>query len=298
MSQELRYDPGDFAYGTWRVLDDKNIPTPRDLARRFELCLKLGVDLVDTAEIYGVYAVEEAIGKALAFAPELKNTIRLVTKAGINIPSQQKGVGVAQYDATAENLIACADKSLTLLGVEQLELFLVHRPDWLTHPESTAIGLSRLLDSGKVKNVGVSNYTVHQFAVLDQYMDGRLATNQVEFSPIHMEPIYDGTFDQCLQNKVRPMAWSPLAGGCIFDSSSDDAVRLINKLKSLSPSYSNAPLDALIYAWLRASPAAPTIIFGSNKTERIQSGVLASEIKLSREDWFDIWEAAKGHAVP
>lgn len=298
MSTNLRYNAGDFAYGTWRLLDDATQPTPEELAARFELCLELGIDVLDTAEIYGLYAVEAAIGGALKAAPELKDKLRIVTKAGINIPSEEKGVGVNQYNATSENIVTCVEKSLRLMGIEQLDLFLVHRPDWLTHPEDTAAGLTKLIESGKAKHVGVSNYTIHQFATLDKLMGGTLATNQVEFSPLCMDPIYDGTFDQCLQGKVRAMAWSPLAGGRIFDPADEAGSRLLKKLKNLSPAYGDAPVDALVYAWLLACPAKPTIVLGSNKPERIKSGVAGGSIELSREDWYGIWEAAKGHGIP
>lgn len=294
------FDGGDFAYGTWRVLDDAtNVPSPTELATRFELCLENGIDVIDTAEIYGIYAVEAAIGQALQTAPELKQKLRFVTKAGIDIPCPEKPhAALPQYDASAQNLVASAEKSLQLLGVEVLDLFLVHRPDWLTPPEDTAKGLTQLLEQGKVRQVGVSNYTIHQFATLNALLAGQLATNQVEFSPFHMDPMYDGAFDQCLQLGIRPMAWSPLAGGTLFDQENPDSCRLLDKLQELSPDYANAPVDALIYAWLLAHPAHPTIILGTNKAERIPTSVLASNIKLKRNDWYAIWTAATGKSVP
>lgn len=294
------FDSGNFAYGTWRLLDDAaNVPSPDELAKRFVLCLEHGIDVIDTAEIYGIYAVEAAVGQALQANPELKAKLRLVTKAGIDIPSQEKAhATLPQYDASAKNLIASAEKSLRLLGVETLDLFLVHRPDWLTHPEDTAAGLTQLLEKGKVRHVGVSNYTIHQFSTLNALVDGKLATNQIEFSPFHMDPMYDGAFDQCLQVGIRPMAWSPLAGGTVFDPENPDGRRLLAKLQELSPTYSNAPADALIYAWLLAHPANPTIILGTNKAERIPTSVLANNITLTRNDWYDIWSAATGKSVP
>jgi len=298
-SDSFRYDTGNIAYGTWRILDDPQPLSSEELAQRFHKCLELGIDTIDTAEIYGDYRVEEAVGNALNSDPGLNNKFRIVTKTGIDVPSEEKShASIPQYDATGENLIHCAEKSLRLLGVEAIDLFLVHRPDWLTHPEDTARGLQQLLEEGKVREVGVSNYTIYQFETLDQLMGGTLATNQVEFSPLCMDPLYDGTFDQCLQKKVRPMAWSPLAGGSVFSDQEGAAERLRDKLTELSPKYGDAPLDALVYAWILSVPAKPTVILGTNKIDRISSGAEGVAIQLEREDWYAIWEAAKGESVP
>lgn len=298
-SDHLRYDLGDLAYGTWRILDGEQPLSCEELVRRFHKCLEGGIKTIDTAEIYGGYHVEEAVGNALKSDPELLNRFKIVTKAGINIPSREKShASIPQYDASSKNLVHCAEKSLRLLGVDTIDLFLVHRPDWLTHPEDTAGGLQQLLDEGKVREVGVSNYTIYQFETLDQLMDGNLATNQVEFSPLCMDPLYDGSFDQCLQKKVRPMAWSPLGGGALFSGKGGAPKRLRDKLTDLSPKYGEAPLDALVYAWVLAVPANPTVILGTNKIDRIVSGAKGGAIQLEREDWYAIWEAAKGQSVP
>jgi len=129
-------------------------------------------------------------------------------------------------------------------------------------------------------------------------MHGNLATNQVEFSPLCMDPLYDGSFDQCLQKKVHPMAWSTLGGGALFRGKGGAPKRLRDKLTELSPKYGDATLDALVYAWVLAVPANPTVILGTNKIDRIVSGAKGGAIQLEREDWYAIWEAAKGQSVP
>lgn len=298
-SSQLRYQIPDIVYGTWRILDEAEKPTDAELAERFHVCLEHDIDTIDTAEIYGLYQVEAAIGGALKADPELKEQLRIITKAGIDVPSTEKSsASLPHYNATSENLVACVEKSLRLMDVDVIDLFLVHRPDWLTPPEETAAGLDRLLEQGKAKAVGVSNYTIHQFETLDQLMDGRLATNQVEFSPMEMGPLYDGVFDQCLRKRVRPMAWSPLAGGRLFDEKNEAGMRVCVKLTELSPKYGDAPLDALVYAWILSVPANPTVILGTNKVGRIRDGSKALGIKLDRQDWYAVWEAAQGKSVP
>ena len=298
-SDELRYEIPDIVYGTWRILDDKEKPSATALAERLNVCLENGIDTIDTAEIYGLYSVEEAIGEALKADPKLKDELRIITKGGIDVPSGEKaGVLLPHYNATSENLVACVEKSLNLMNIDSIDLFLVHRPDWLTPPEDTAAGLDRLLGQGKVKAVGVSNYTYHQFETLDQLMDGRLSTNQVEFSPLEMAPLYDGVFDQCLRKHIRPMAWSPLAGGRLFSENDEAGMSVCVKLMELSPKYGNASVSALVYAWILSVPSNPVVISGTNKTDRIRDVSKASEIRLDREDWYAVWEAAQGESVP
>jgi predicted oxidoreductase len=284
-------------YGTWRMLDDQ--PSLQDINRRLNRCVELGITTLDTAEIYGGYRVEEALGGAMALSPGLRDQLAIVTKAGIYVPndlSPQRRVGF--YDASAAQLRTSVERSLRLLGCEQVELFLVHRPDWLTGIEDTAQGLNQLLQEGKIRKAGVSNYSASQFAALSSFMREPLFTNQVEFHLLRMDPMVDGSFDQCQQHRVRPMAWSPLAGGRLFDLNEPAAVRLARVAASLSPKYGGATLEQLAYAWVMAHPSLPYPVIGTNRIERIESAVKALSIRLEREDWFALWVAAQGHNIP
>ena len=287
-------------YGTWRFLDDPASSSPSAVLERFKACLDLGITTIDTAEIYGLYRVEELIGQALALDPGVKAKLQVVTKCGIYVPCEfHPERQVAFYNATAQRLIKSAEKSLRFLGVETLDLLLVHRPDWLTSVDETAEGLNRLLQEGKIRSAGVSNYSASQFEALSSRMVKPLVTNQVEFSLLHMDPIYDGVFDQCQRLCVKPMAWSPLAGGRMMSGSTESAVaRLQAKAEKLSSKYDNATLDQLAYAWILAHPAQPLPVIGSNKIDRVRAVARSAEIKLDREDWYALWEAAKGHSIP
>ncbi len=288
-------------YGTWRILDDadKANCTPQALLQRFKACADMGITTFDTAEIYGGYHVEEAIGGALKLDPAFRQKIEIVTKFGIYVPCefhpQRK---VAHYNATAARIVKSAEKSLRLMGIDEIDLLLVHRPDWLTGAEETAAGLNKLLKDGKILSAGVSNYNVHQFELLNSFMDQPLVTNQIEFSLLHMDPIYDGTADQCQRHRILPMAWSPLGQGRLMKNDDPAASRVQAKAAELSAKYGDATLDQLAYAWLMAHPSCPLPIIGTNKLERIQSVAKAAAIQLDREDWYGLWEAAKGHGVP
>lgn len=284
-------------YGTWRLLDTK--PTPQEINRRLHACLELGITTIDTAEVYGLYEVEKVLGAALALSPGLRDKLELVTKAGIYVPcSHHPDRRTAHYNATAPRLLKSLEKSLRLLVTDRVELFLVHRPDWLARADDTAAGLNELLRSGKIRAAGVSNYSASQFDLLNAQMEQPLVTNQIEFHLLHPEPIHDGTLHQCEKLGVLPMAWSPLAGGRIFDSSIPASTRLAAAAKRLSSRYNAATLEQLAYAWVLAHPSHPLPVIGTNKLERLQSAAQADVIVLEREDWYVLWEAAEGRKIP
>lgn len=284
-------------YGTWRMLDDSS--SLQEINRRLHRCVELGITTIDTAEIYGLYRVEAALGQALALSPGLRHKIEIVTKAGIYVPNKlnpDRQVGF--YDVSGPRLQQSVEESLRLMGTDHLELFLVHRPDWLTSIDDTAGGLNQLIRSGKIRSAGVSNYSATQFDALNSRMEQPLVTNQLEFHLLHMNPITDGTFDQCQQQRFQPMAWSPLAGGRLFDKTNEAALRLATAAAGMSAKYNGATLEQLAYAWILAHPSGPIPVIGTNKLERIESAAKAARIILDREDWYALWVAARGHSIP
>ncbi len=284
-------------YGTWRILN--NQPTVQEINRRLQFCLELGITTIDTAEIYGTYQVEEQLGAALALSPGLRDKLELVSKAGIYVPcSYHPDRRTAHYNATGPRLIKSLDKSLRLLGTDRLELFLVHRPDWLTRADDTAAGLNELLRSGKIRSAGVSNFSVSQFDLLNAHMDQPLVTNQIEFHLLHTEPIHDGTLSQCEKARILPMAWSPLAGGKLFDAANPAAQRLAQAAASMAARYDGATLEELAYAWILAHPSQPLPVLGTNKEDRLRTAVKACDIQLERQDWYALWEASQGRRIP
>ncbi len=285
------------AYGTWRLLQTQ--PSPQEVNRRLHECLELGITTLDTAEIYGLYEVELKLGEAFALSPGLRDQFEIITKAGIYVPcSYHPQRRTAHYNATEPRLVKSLEKSLRFLGTDRIDLFLVHRPDWLTRADDTATGLNALLHSGKIGAAGVSNYSASQFDLLNGQMDQPLVTNQIEFHLLRPEPIHDGTLHQCEKSGVLPMAWSPLAGGQLFDLTNPAAVRLALAAESMSPRYNGATLEQLAYAWILAHPSHPIPVIGTNKIERLQLAAGADALVLEREDWYGLWEAAQGRRIP
>ena len=286
-------------FGTWRILDDPETRTPAGLLERLHACVEAGITTVDTAEIYGVYRVEEALGEAFAKDPSLRMRMELVSKCGIYIPCEyHPDRRTAFYNATAQRIVKSAEKSLRFLGTDYLDLLLVHRPDWLTSVDETAEGLNQLLRQGKIRAAGVSNYSVSQFEALNARMAQPLVTNQVEFSLLHMNPMYDGVFDHAQQHRYRPMAWSPLAQGRLLDVSHEAGRRVQEVCSGLSAKYGNATVDQLAYAWIMAHPAGALPVIGTHRLQRIRGAAATADITLEREDWYALWTAAEGHPIP
>ena len=287
------------AFGTWRLIRNGAETSASDLRSLLHTCLDAGITTVDTAEIYGTYRVEERIGEALQLDPSLRSRLEFITKAGIYAPCEfHPERRTSFYNTSASRLVRSAEKSLRFLGLETLDLFLVHRPDWFTHPEDTAAGLNQLLQSGKARSVGVSNYTPSQFDALSRFMDQPLVTNQIEFSPFHCDPIFDGTLDQCFARGIRPMAWSPTGGGRLFRDDDEAAGRFRHTAASLSAKYGGATADQLCCAWILSHPSSPQVISGTTKADRLAQFARGAAMTLEREDWYALTEAARGSRIP
>ena len=280
--------------GAWRMASwGMDVP---QRVRWMEECLALGITSFDHADIYGDYQVESLFGEALGAAPGLRARMQIVSKCGIKLVSQQQPAHALQsYDSSRAHVTASVHHSLAALRTDHLDLLLIHRPDFLMDPDALAATFAELRASGKVLHFGVSNHTPSQLALL--HRRAPLATNQIELSPLHLEPLGDGTLDQCIDLGIRPMLWSPLAGGRLFTSDDERARRIRAVLGRLGQAHGVAPAT-IAYAWLLRHPARPVPITGSQRLEALREAVLALGLTLSAEEWYRVWEAGTGHAVP
>lgn len=286
------------AYGVWRLGDDPRGASIAVVREKIDACLEAGITTFDHADIYGLYTCEGLFGAALAESPALRDQMEIVTKCGIACPCDVlPDVSVKQYNATAAYIESCVDRSLRELQTDRIDLLLIHRPDWLTRADDTAAGLQRVMDSGKVQSVGVSNYSTSQFELLSSYLDTPLVTNQLEVNLLHMDALYDGTLNQCEQLGIHPMAWSPLAGGRLSTGDDAEATRARGALSEIAEELSATP-EQLALAWVAALPSRPQVIIGTNQPDRIREAAASESIQLSRSQWYRLWEAAKGVEVP
>ncbi|CAB4645091.1 unannotated protein [freshwater metagenome] len=281
---------GPLSLGCWRLTgsDDDNIAT-------VTTAVDLGITLIDNADVYGLDwggthfgACEEALGRVFAAVPGLRDRVVLATKGGI-IPG-------VPYDSSGDYLIAACEASLRRMNVDTIDLYQVHRPDMVTHPEEVAAAFTSLRTRGLVKEFGVSNYTVPQTLALNGFLDSGLATTQPQFSAAHLEPLRDGTLDLCMEAAITPMAWSPLAGGRLATGEGISA-ELLTVLDELA-ARENVTRSAIAIAFVLAHPSKPIAILGSTQPERLQELAKATRVQLSRTDWYRIVQASEGVPLP
>ncbi|WBU65716.1 aldo/keto reductase [Paracoccus aerodenitrificans] len=281
------------AYGMWRIADDTDTG-PAHVQAKIEACLQQGITTLDQADIYGNYTAEAILGEALKASPGLRDRVEIVTKCGIVAPTgRHSGARVKHYDTSAAHIAAAAEASLRDLKTDRIDLLLIHRPDPMMDPMETGRGLDDLVDAGKVRAVGVSNFRPYDVELLQSAMAHPLCTNQIELSLAATEPFTNGDMAFIQREGILPMAWSPLAGGALFAG-----VRpaLIEALRDMAEA-KECDLAALAIAWLLAHPAEIVPVMGTNTLSRIASLSDALTVELSREDWFILYTAAIGHEV-
>jgi predicted oxidoreductase len=260
-----------------------------------EQCIALGVTSFDHADIYGSYGVEGLFGEALRAQPSLRDRIELVSKCGIKLVAPQRPAHAIQhYDTGAAHIVASAEESLRQLHTDRLDLLLIHRPDPLMDFDEIAEAFSALRAAGKVLHFGVSNFSRHQFEALNRRI--ALSTNQVEFSPMHVAPMFDQTFDGLQDVDVAPMVWSPLAGGRLFNGTDGHAENLRLVIKQIADRIEQ-PFASVVFAWIMQLPSRPIPLTGSGRIEAIRVAVAGTAFALSRTDWFTILRAARSHEV-
>lgn len=261
--------------------------------------LELGITTVDHADIYGNYECEQLFGEALALEPSLREQLQIVTKCDIKLCSAKfPERKINHYDTSAAHIYQSVNNSLERLHVNEIDVLLIHRPDVLMDADEVAEAFTELHKVGKVKHFGVSNFSPAQFELLQSRLGKPLVTNQVEINPLNFDVAHDGTLDQMQMLRTRPMAWSCLGGGAIFNGDSEQAQRVRAVLEELREELGAESIDQVIYAWVRALPSKPLSIIGSGKIERVQAAVDALDLTLSREQWYRVWVASKGHGVP
>ncbi|WP_047044185.1 aldo/keto reductase [Vibrio mexicanus] len=283
--------------GYWRLADWGM--TPQERLTFLKKHIELGVTTVDHADIYGGYECEKLFGEALALDKSLRSEIQIVTKCDINLCTPKNpDRKINHYDTSASHIYQSVNNSLERLGVDDIDLLLIHRPDVLMDADEVAEAFSELHKVGKVKHFGVSNFTPRQFELLQSRVSKSLVTNQVEINPLNFEVAHDGTLDQLQMLRARPMAWSCLAGGEIFAGQTEQAKRVREELELIRQEVGAQSIDQVIFAWIRRLPSNPLPIIGSGKIDRVKAAVDSLGIELTREQWYRVWVASKGHGVP
>ncbi|KTA81093.1 aldo/keto reductase [Aeromonas salmonicida] len=279
--------------GYWRLMEWQL--SPAALLDLMKYHLDLGVTTIDHADIYGGYQCEEAFGNALRLEPSLRDRMEIVSKCGIALTAKPEHA-LNHYNTGKAHIIASAEDSLRKLATDHLDLLLIHRPDPLMDADEVADAFISLKQAGKVKHLGVSNFSARQFELLQSRLPFPLVTNQLEISPLNQSTTLDGTLDLCQQLRIKPMAWSCLGGGRLFDGQEYAPLRA--ELEQIRHEVGAQNIEQLVYAWVMMLPSQPMPLIGSGKRERIAAAVAAESIALTRQQWFRIRKAALGYDVP
>ncbi|MDR1389750.1 MAG: aldo/keto reductase [Treponema sp.] len=279
--------------GFWRV-DEWKLDTGQ-LIRFLEECLDLGITTMDHADIYGNYTAEGIFGEAVKKRPDLAKKMEIVTKCTIVYPSGN--IRVKYYDSSEKWIVGQVEKSLACMHIDHIDALLLHRPDPFMDPGEVAGAFDRLKKEGKVRHFGVSNYLPHEYRMLKSYCNVPLITDQVELSCLRMENLENGVIPMCLEERIHPMIWSPLAGGKIFTGQGEVEIRLRETLELIRKETGAESIDEIAFAWLFSHPAGMVPITGSGEIELVKKPAAALRYQLTREQWFMIWTAVKGHKV-
>ncbi|MBI5386688.1 MAG: aldo/keto reductase [Verrucomicrobia bacterium] len=298
------------AYGCWRVAGTWNpeevMPEREAAGRRAILtAYEAGYTLFDHADIYCMGAGEKIFGQVLKEVSGMRERVVIASKCGIRKKGDSTPAAPYRYDFTAPYILQSCEASLKRLGVEVIDLYQLHRPDYLCDPAEVAEAFSKLKQQGKVREFGVSNFRPSQVVMLQKACPMRLLVNQVEISLARLNCFEDGTLDQCLAETMTPLAWSPLAGGQLADvmpidlRAEDHAKRigLREELEHLARERGTTRTIVAL-AWLMKHPSGIVPIVGSTKGERIKEAVEAVDFELSREEWYLLLEASRGERLP
>jgi len=276
----------------WEITSD-------ELIAFIESCLESGVTTFDHADLYGQHRCEQLFGDALGKQSSLRERMQIVTKCGIKPVSPGRPEHrLNHYDTSRAHILASAENSLKVLKTDYIDLLLIHRPDPLMDADEVAEAFMELRRSGKVLYFGVSNFTTWQFELLASRLDFPLVTNQIEISVLKMDALHDGSADLCQKLRIAPMAWSPLAGGRLFQTETEQAIRVRDALSGVAEEIGGVSIDQVALAWVLQHPSRPLPVLGTGKIKRVREAVAAEQIVLTLEQWFTLWTASAGHRVP
>jgi len=296
-------------YGCWRLAgswDPAEVTAETRTAgcRAVIAAYEAGYTLFDNADIYCQGEAERILGQVLKRVSGMRERVLIATKGGIR-PADDPPGAPSRYDFSAEHIVRACEQSLERLGIETIDLYMLHRPDYLADPDEVACAFSQLRQAGKVRSFGVSNFRPSLVSALQAACPLPLIAHQIEISLAHLEPFEDGTLDQCLAQHMTPLAWSPLASGKIGAG----AKRLLPSQEAYRPELFLPALEAVAQArgasrtrvalaWLLRHPSNIVPLIGSTNPERIRDAAKAVELELTREEWYRLFIAARGEPLP
>ena len=279
---------GTMTWGHWGKNMDKN-----QMIELMNSCLENGITTFDHADIYGGYTTEAAFGNAFGESRIDREKVQLISKCGIQLPSENRTTKIHHYNYSKSHIIWSAEQSLKNLKTDYLDLLLLHRPSPLMQVDEIAEAIEKLKTEGKILDFGVSNFTPSQTDLIQTKTE--ITYNQIEFSVTHFEAMLNGSLDYMQANGIRPMCWSPL--GTVFKKIDEKSVRVKKLAAKLSLKY-DVGIDVLLLAWILKHPSGILAVCGTAETNRIANLMKATEIEMEIEDWFALWTVSAGNPIP
>ncbi|CCQ93386.1 Oxidoreductase, aldo/keto reductase family protein [[Clostridium] ultunense Esp] len=284
--------------------------------RAVDAALSIGISMFDHANIYTRGKAEETFGRVLKRKPGLREKIVIQSKCGIRFA---EGSVPGRYDFSKEHILKEVDGSLQRLGIEYLDVLLLHRPDPLMDPEEVAEALGKLKSSGKVRYFGVSNMNAAQIRFLQQALPDRIAVNQLELSLARLDFLDEGVhvnqkagttvhfseglLEHCQMEKIQIQAWGPLAQGRFSGRPLTDEPENIRKTAHLvqqMASEKETTPEAIVLGWLMKHPAMIQPVIGTANPDRIvacKDAERQSQL-MTREEWYTLYVSSRGKALP
>ncbi len=259
----------------------------------------------DHADIYGNGVCEEIFGRVLREVAGMRDRVLVASKCGIRWRGEPDDSAPHRWDFSREHILRSCGDSLERLGTDHIDLYMLHRPDYLADPAEIAAAFSALQQQGKVLHFGVSNFRPSQLAMVQRACPMPLIVHQVEIHLGRLDCFEDGTLDQCLQDGITPASWSPLAGGLFGDAGSVDpghphaaGLRALLGVLDGKARQFGVSRAVVSLAWLLRHPSHIIPIVGSANPDRIRDAARADTLELSREDWYSILAAARMRPLP
>lgn len=278
-------------YGFWRW-KDTSVNSADHMEKIVNLCLELGINTFDHADVYGGYECEELFGKVMGQRSFKREDVVLFTKCGLNLPhANRPGIRVRHYNSSAKHITDSLNNSLRNLRTDYIDIFLLNQLDPLSNLEETALAIEALRNSGKIRNVGVANFTVFQHQLLASYLRIPIVTNSIKLNLLQTDALDNGQIDYIKQRYMRPLASAPLAGGRIENGTDEQAVKVRSKLEEIGKKY-NANIESTAVAWLYKLGALPLI--GTSNEGRIRNIAASFNIDLDIQDWYDLYNTSRG----
>lgn len=264
---------------------------------------ELGINFYDTADVYSRGESERILGEALKSGGIARNDVIIASKCGIVFPGMVPEYEYKAYDLSTAYIKASCEASLKRLGTDYIDLYQLHRIDYLTHPEESAQALEALQREGKIRHAGISNYTPDEIRALSSYV--RLESLQTQFSLLFLEPLESGLAAVTHEKKMNLLCWSPLHKAVLTGKTGlphDDWQKqreagIVAQLMPFAERYGVTP-GQLALAWLLQVPGGTIPLVGTANVTHIEEAAAAVELTLERDDWYEMMVIARGRPMP